>query len=197
MSSRQRPWLLVMALLVAGILALAAETAFAADNRPAVNLTLTGQAQSDGGVVLEAKALKATGGVVSNQNIDFFVVADFFMEGPVLIGSGTTDGRGVASTTYRPTWSGNTKFSASYSGDGALAPAKGSVELSVRSTTADYHPAPRDLSQLRQTAGRAAIMVALAVWALLLTVIGRVFWIVRRPAPAELPQGTPASSESR
>ena len=194
-----RKLLLLPLLTAALLLAAGAAPAAGAEAKAPVQVTLTTRTQNDGAVLLEAQLTRPDGSVIGNQEIDFYVRANFFMSGQVHVSSDITDSTGRARTLYRPTWNGQTEFSASFRGDSALAPAAAQAALAIRSLQADYRAAPRDLPGLRQTAGRAAIMAAVAVWVLLAMVFLRVLWVVKRPEPVELPQAatSPASTGSR
>lgn len=175
---------LLLALLT--LLTLTVLAAPAAAEAPAaaapVTVTLSAQPQDDGSVLLAARATSG-GKPVSNLNITLSVMADFFGQRPVPIGSGTTDTSGTVAIKYIPTLGGHQQFLAASEGTPKLAPAKGTVEADVAAKTVPYRSAPPDLQPLRRWVGLTVIALTALVWLSLFTVFGRVV-LALRAAPS-------------
>lgn len=158
-----------------------ASTAPAAPAAKPPTVTLDTTAGQKGAVVLTATVRDGDGKVISDADVRFYVQADFFAKRGALIGEGTTDTTGSVSVSYVPTWTGTNQFSAKFTGaDGN--PVTGQANFDVAKVQPIQAKAPEEIPLVRQGTALLAVVATAGVWLLMLTVIFRVGFGVKRQA---------------
>lgn len=150
----------------------------------AASIKVTVNPQSNGSALVVAKFLDAGGKPVTNRPADFFILAKFFGEHPVRIGTATTDTSGSGTVPYQPSWDGQHVFQARLANDTGT-PAIGEATADLKSVMPKYHSEPTALPGVRASVGVGAGALTLSVWGILLWTLGRTVAVIRRQGREE------------
>jgi hypothetical protein len=85
-----------------------------------------------------------------NVPVEFDVAVNFFGQQQVKIGTAQTDGRGMATITYQPTWDGTYDITAHFMGDANHPPVQGTRTITYSGPVPQYHPETVGLLPIRQ-----------------------------------------------
>lgn len=141
---------------------------------------------------LRARVLDAAGEPMAAEEVLFSVAVDFLGPGSIRLGSARTDVTGLATLTYRPTWSGVHALTAQPSRTKEGAVVAGRLSLQVDGVSPPIGADPKSLPVMRAWAVPAAAFVVVAVWIVLgLLFVGAVVGIRRSGGSAPTPSVIP------
>lgn len=149
-------------------------------------MTVSG-ADAGGPVRLTATLTGADGRPLGKEEIRFRQASDVFgAKAPyVPIGTAVTDGKGVASITYKSTVAGQQRFAAAYAGDARAGAATAATVVTVRTAYPAYAAAPpKGLEHVGSVTVDVLLAVVAAVWLTLVAQVVRVRRACRAPAAA-------------
>ena len=118
-------------------------------------------------VILSAKLLDSGGQPVSGAPVTFYMITTVFGERLMKAGDAFTDGTGVASLIYKPTWVGDHTVVVRFGGDGQLASTQSTFNFSASGPVPVHENARFGLEEVRRWLPLAVGAAVLAVWATL------------------------------
>ena len=137
--------------------------------------------------------LTAGGRPVANQTIDFREPVEFYGPREARLGSAVTDGMGLAAVIYQPSQTGQHDVTARFGGGGEYAATEAHMNLQAESVVAPFPEEPVALAGAGAWLSRFLAILGVVFWAVLLGVLGRTIWGIRR-APSMAPM---RSAETR
>lgn len=151
-----------------------------ADNAIATQISLGGEQEADGHVLLTATLTDAQGQPVAAAPVHFLVIADLLgVTSEVEVGTATTDMNGVATAEYTPTFAGSVQALARFEGVGFYGASESSSTLEVTEFQPAYTVEEAGLARLRQWAPLGLALVVLGVWATFGFVVYQIYRIAR------------------
>src|SRR3990170_9068292 len=143
-------------------------------------------------VILSAKLLDSGGQPVSGAAVTFYMITTVFGERLMKAGDAFTDGTGVASLIYKPTWVGDHTVVVRFAGDGQLASTQSTSNFSASGPVPVHENARFGLEEVRRWLPLAVGAALLAVWATLGLVIVTTVRGLHAATAAVEPQMPPA-----
>jgi hypothetical protein len=190
------PALVLLAAAILAALTLPAAPPVVADERAILEvLSPSAEIPQEGPVLITARLVAADGQPVGGATLTFYVLTDVFGERLMTVGDAMTDGTGMATLVYRPTWQGEHRL-VIRSGGTSHEPVQTAYRFDVEGSVPVHEDAPFGLEPVRQWLPVAAGVMILAVWAIMgLVAVRTVMGIPAaagvpapaRPAPAPSP----------
>ena len=185
-----------LALVAIGPLAIVftAGSARAADTPAPTTLTVIQPQDQQPGktVTLAAKLTAKDGTPLGNQKINFYVIPGVFGPDAMMpVGSATTDGTGVATYPYKPTWIGDVKATANFGGTTLLAASQATWQFKAVGPVRGHTNATFPLAPVRNVAPWVVLGLVAAIWLTFITIVVRMVIALRPQGPAR-PNPTPA-----
>lgn len=120
------------------------------------------------GYVIEATVVGPDGKPLSDTNVKFFELVDLFGQREMSIGTGVTDGRGLAAVTFLPAAAGTQDVVVRSSVSGKVTAGEGRRSFDATVTAAQARVGERPLlAQFSDKVPYAAGFIVLSVWALI------------------------------
>jgi hypothetical protein len=125
------------------------------------------------------------GRYVGNRTLSIVEPIDFFGRREAILGTAVTDGTGVATVTYQPSDASEHTVVVRFSGDKEYAASKAELVIDVAEAIS---PFPEEDTPLASVGTGLAVFLGflgVAFWAVLLGVLSRTAWRIKRAARAE------------
>lgn len=123
--------------------------------------------KTERGYLLEATVRAPSGDALADANVKFYELVDLFGTREMYIGSGVTDGRGVASIAYLPAHTGTHQLVVRTGQNGKVSAGEARVTFEASVAAPAVAPQRPLLAQFSDRVPYAAGVLVLAVWALI------------------------------
>jgi len=136
------------------------------------------------------------GNPINNVTVSFYEQNQVFGTREALLGTAITDSTGSATIVYQPAQTGSQTVVARFAGTPVLAPAAITVNVAVGTAVPPYTEEPLPFAQISEYLGVVVVLLVVAAWLILLSVLLGAILGVRGAAQARPPAaGRAAASE--
>lgn len=135
----------------------------------AARITLAAEAlaKTEHGYLLTATAIGPDGRPLADAAVRFFELVELFGQREMLLGTGTTDGRGIAALAYLPAQTGRHQMVARTGSLGRVTAGEGRVAFQATVAKAQAATQPSAFAAFSDRVPYAAGVIVLAVWGLI------------------------------
>lgn len=178
-------------LVVAGAMLWLAGAPVVASATPTV-LTALPPAEQEGGKAVTIAARLTDGSTnrpLGSLNVQFFVMTDVFGPRLMSVGQAITDTTGRAAISYKPSWEGDTKVVARFTGSAQFAATETTFQFVAVGPVPVHQDASFGLEPIRAWAPAVVVVLVLGVWATLIAVVSQTVLGLR----VRIPEGAPVS----
>jgi len=134
----------------------------------------------------------ADGRYVADRPLQFVEPVDFFGRREASLGTTVTDGTGIAAVIYQPSQVGQHTIVVRFAGDKQYAASKAELVVDATEVVPPFAEEPLPLASVGFGLAVFLAVLGVAFWAVLLGVLGRTAWRIKKAPDAE-PVLTPAA----
>ena len=157
-------------------------------------LTPLPPAEQEGGKAVTIAARLTDGSTnkaLGSLDVQFFVMTDVFGPRLMSVGHAITDTTGRAAISYRPSWEGDTKVVARFTGSAQYAATETTFQFVAVGPVPVHQNASFGLEPIRAWAPAVVILLVLGVWATLIAVVSQTVAGLRVRIPMVAPASAP------